>query len=176
MTTAKDVETEILERAGLTREAVKDLPMVAKVMDGAGRLWEWNKPSPSNPSMTVHSMFYTEPDDGFLPGDVRIYAFPTSTTEPLPFARYIVNRSHAGFGGESMSDEVFMDEIVSEVQAMALERGILEECPNEECEELVLSTAEKCPECGTPLVEDEGTPAEGATAETLPAPPEPTTM
>jgi hypothetical protein len=174
MTTAKDVESEILERAGLTRESVADLPMLSKVFDGGGRTWEWNKPHPGNPNMVVHSMFKTSVEDGFSPGDVTVYCYPTSRDEVLPFARYIVNTNVQGFTSETMNDEVFMDEIAQELSAMAIEREILIECPNDECETFVLSDADKCPECGTAMLEDEEEkPADGAaTAETLPAPPE----
>lgn len=171
MTTARDVENEILERAGLTPEAAKELgPMVSKMQDGAGRVWEWNRPHPGNPSMMVHSMFKTDVEDGFAPGDIHIYAFPTSQNEVLPFARYVVNKNTSGYVSESMNDEVFMDEIAAEMSALALERGVLEECPNEECEELVLSDSEKCPECGTALNEEEE--EKPPTADTLPVPPE----
>jgi hypothetical protein len=167
-TTTKDVESEILERASLTREAVVLLPMFTKFFDGAGRTWEAGKAHPGNPALTVHSMFKASVEDGNLPGDVRVYAFPA--TQEVPFSRFVVNRQFPGFSSESMGDEAFMDEIAAELRDLALEKGVLEECPNEECEALVLADAETCSECGTKLIEDEAEEEDPAKSDTMPSP------
>lgn len=164
MVTARDVETEILERASLTPKAVADLPMVSKFFDGGSRTWEVGKPHPGNPSLVIHSMFLASIEDGYIPGDVRVYAFPTSVD--VPFARFIVNRQFPGFSSESMNDEVYFDELAAEFRELALSKGVLEECPNKDCDAVVLADAEVCGECGEKLTEDEGT------SETIPAPPD----
>jgi hypothetical protein len=154
MATTTDVEKEILGRAGLTVELVRDLPMVSRVFDGAKRDWEAGKQNPGNQQMIVHSMFLTpDEDEEGVPGDVRVYSFPQ--TEGVPFARYVINRIHPGFTTESMSDESFMDEVASEMRELALAKGAIEECPGEDCDAVNPTGAEVCGECGTRLLEEE---------------------
>jgi hypothetical protein len=154
MATSGDVESEILERASLTRELVKDLPMVSRCFDGAKRDWEAGKPNPGNESMVVHSMFLTpSEDDEGIAGDVRVYSFPRDTG--VAFARYVVNRQHPGFTTESMSDEAFMDEVAAELRELALAKGVVEECSFDDCEGVNPADAEKCATCDRPLAEEE---------------------
>src|ERR1700731_505815 len=154
MATTTDVESEILQRAGLTRELVKDLPMVSRCYDGAKRDGEEGKPNPGNESMVVHSMFLTPSDDEEgIAGDVRVFSVPRA--EGIAFARYVVNRQQPGFTTESMSDEAFMDEVASELHELALAKGVIEECSYEDCEGFNPADAEKCATCERPLVEEE---------------------
>jgi len=153
MPSTQDVENEILERAGITKKLLENIPMMLRVFDGAGRDWEAGRPNPGNPNMVVHSMFGTPQEDESIPGDVRVYSFPQAIGQG--FARYVVNRQYQGFTTETMSDEGFIDEVAGELRELALAKGVLEECPFDECEGVNPSDAEGCAECGRKFEEEE---------------------
>lgn len=146
---AETAEDEILSRAGLARELIVDLPLVSRFVDGASRAWEVNQSAPGSSSQKVQSIFFDE--DG-APGDAHVYA--VSTVEGEMSARYTVNRLSTGSAREYMSDEAFLDEVASEMAALALAKGILEECPDEECGGLNPVDATECAVCGAKLGEE----------------------
>lgn len=144
-----NAEDEILTRATLTRDLIADLPMVSRFVDGAARAWEVSQSVSGTNDQKVQSIFL---DDDATPGDAYVYAI--STTGGMN-ARYTINRHDAGSAREYMSDEAFMDEVAAEMQALALEKGAIEECPDEECGGVNPADATTCVTCGRKLEEDE---------------------
>jgi hypothetical protein len=122
------IEEEILESANLTPELANKMALVSKVADGAARLWEVARPCPGNDKMQVLAMFEAD-DEEDVAGDYRVYVVPVAAG--LPFACHTVNRIHPGFASKSINDrEVFLDEIVGELSALAVSQGLLVECPH----------------------------------------------
>ncbi len=148
MPTAED---EILERASLTRELIADMPMVSRLVDGAQRAWETNQSAPGTNAHKVQSIFRADEDGA--PGDVHVYAIPTDDSGV--FIRYTVSRHDGGTMREVMSGESFMDEVAAELVSLAVGKGVLEECPDEECGGVNPADAAECATCGKKLEEDE---------------------
>jgi hypothetical protein len=148
---ATNAEDEILERASLTRELIADLPLISRVVDGASRAWEVNHSAPGSNDQKVQSIFAADADGA--PGDVHVYA--VSMTSDI-HARYTVNRHDAGSMREAMSNEALLDEVAAEMMALAIDKGVLDECPDEECGGVNPAEAAECATCGKKLeVEEE---------------------
>jgi hypothetical protein len=144
-------EDEILERASLTRELIADMVLVSRLVDGASRAWEVNQSAPGSNAQKVQSIFRADEDGA--PGDVHVYVIPTDDSGM--FARYTVNRHDGGSMREFMSGESFLDEVAAEMVLLAVAKGVLEECPDEECGGVNPAEAAECATCGRKLEEDE---------------------
>jgi hypothetical protein len=160
-------EDEILERAGLTqyeekpdgtrrlvvdgRDLIKDMRMVSRIVDGAARAWEVNQSAPGSSAQKVQSIFRADEDGA--PGDARVYVIPTDDSGM--FACYTVNRHDAGSLREFLSGEAFMEEVAAEMTALAVAKGILEECPDEDCGGVNPTDAVECATCGQKLGDEE---------------------
>jgi hypothetical protein len=167
-------EDEILERASLTRELLTDLVLVSRIVDGASRAWEVNQSAPGSNAQKVQSIFRADEDGA--PGDAHVYVVPT---DDGLFARYTINRHDGGSMREFMSGEAFLDEVAAEMMSLAVAKGILEECPDEDCGGVNPADATECSVCGQKLGEEEEPeavvePANGQAARAttpVPAPP-----
>lgn len=168
----------LLKEADMTPDDIEGLPLDTAVT-AAGLKWETGKAKPNDPGMMIFLIFSGDHgDDGgdHLPGDARIYAFPTQPD--MPYVRYTANRSQTvGYRFTSMNGVVFVRQIAFELQRLAVAEGERFDCPGDdgECGAVLRKNAKGCEECGWDPNDDEEDPEETTPTEVKPATPSTTT-
>jgi hypothetical protein len=154
--TSEQLASAILQEAGLEPDEMDNLRRAVRLPGG----WEVGHPFPPFPQThVIDSMFVGAegaPIEGdHVPGDVRVYARPTSFTmpdgEPSPFFRATISSS-GRTRLDSFSLQSFIEDVAGEYSAMVVEED--EDSPEETCGSCTAELPEGakfCAACGAPV-------------------------
>ena len=114
----------IREEASLEPEELKQLPIATRFVVSREIVWEVGKDAPGNPSLYVFSLFHGDADH-----DVTAYVIPRDPKDPgeRHWFRYTLNRAVPTLLIESMTRATFLSSVASDLFALAVEEGVVED-------------------------------------------------
>jgi hypothetical protein len=165
MTTSAELDKEVFEASGFEAEDIVDLPGLVQSISWPGiPRWECGAPIHDNPNLQIYRMFGSGTSEErvehieYVIGDVRVYAYPKQSLPGESFKRITLNRATPVSISENLSHDAFVAEVARELEELSsLDASAdKEDCPNEDCDNMVAQDDSYCSNCGTKLEHAEG--------------------